>query len=79
MVDAALVTMTIAELAPKIKSKAISPVELTEAVLAQVDRLQPILNSFITILPIVRQKFTGLSQGCPWASPVHISIWSKGS
>jgi hypothetical protein len=28
---------------------------------------------------IVRQKFTGLSQGCPWASPVHISIWSKGS
>src|SRR6266446_5920656 len=50
MVDAALVTMTIAELAPKIKSKAISPVELTEAVLAQVDRLQPVLNSFITIL-----------------------------
>jgi type II secretory pathway predicted ATPase ExeA len=28
---------------------------------------------------IVQQKFTGLSQGCPWASPVHISIWSKGS
>ena len=50
MADATLVTMTIAELAPKIKTKAISPVELTEAVLAQVDRLQPILNSFITIL-----------------------------
>jgi len=42
--------MSIAELAPKIKSKAISPVELTEATLAQVDRLQPVLNSFITIL-----------------------------
>ena len=50
MADAALVTMTISELAPKIKSKAISPVELTEAVLAQGDRLQPVLNSFITIL-----------------------------
>ncbi len=50
MADAALVTMTISELAPKIKTKAISPVELTEAVLAQVDRLQPTLNSFITIL-----------------------------
>jgi aspartyl-tRNA(Asn)/glutamyl-tRNA(Gln) amidotransferase subunit A len=50
MADAALVTMTIAELAPKIKTKAISPVELTEAVLTQVDRLQPVLNSFITIL-----------------------------
>ena len=49
MADTALVTMTIAELAPKIKSKAISPVELTEAVLAQVDRLQPALNSFIKI------------------------------
>jgi len=50
MADTALVTMTISELAPKIKAKAISPVELTEAVLAQVDRLQPVLNSFITIL-----------------------------
>ena len=30
-------------------------------------------------LTIVRQKFIGLSQGCPWASPVHISMWSKGS
>jgi hypothetical protein len=28
---------------------------------------------------IVRQKFTALSEGCPWASPVHISSWSKGS
>src|SRR5438093_6514212 len=50
MADTTLVTMTISELAPKIKAKAISPVELTEAALAQVDRLQPILNSFITIL-----------------------------
>jgi Asp-tRNA(Asn)/Glu-tRNA(Gln) amidotransferase A subunit family amidase len=48
--DATLVTLTIAELAPKIKTKAISPVELTEAALAQADRLQPRLNSFITIL-----------------------------
>jgi hypothetical protein len=28
---------------------------------------------------IVWQKFIGLSQRCPWASPVHISMWSKGS
>jgi hypothetical protein len=28
---------------------------------------------------IVRQKFIGLSQGRPWAFPVHISIWSKGA
>jgi enoyl-CoA hydratase/carnithine racemase len=30
-------------------------------------------------LTIVWQKFIGLSQRCPWASPVHISMWSKGS
>ena len=50
MTDAALVRLTISELAPKIKSKEISPVELTAAALAQADRLQPALNSFITLL-----------------------------
>ncbi|PKB80348.1 MAG: hypothetical protein BZY88_09100, partial [SAR202 cluster bacterium Io17-Chloro-G9] len=50
MPDSELVTLTIAELAPRIKAREISPVELTEAALAQVDRLQPTLNSFITIL-----------------------------
>ena len=50
MPDSELITLTISELAPRIKAKEISPVELTEAALAQVDRLQPTLNSFITIL-----------------------------
>ena len=50
MADSALVTLTISELASRIKAKAISPVELTEAALAQADRLQPTLNTFITIL-----------------------------
>ena len=50
MADFDLVNMTISELAPKIQAKEISPVELTDAALAQLDRLQPVLNSFITIL-----------------------------
>ena len=50
MTNSPLVTLTISELVPKIKAKEISPVELTEAALAQADRLQPTLNSFITIL-----------------------------
>ena len=50
MTGSELVSLTISELAPKIKAREISPVELTEAALAQVDRLQPVLNSFITIL-----------------------------
>ena len=50
MDNAAIVRLTISELAPMIESKQISPVEVTEAALAQVDRLQPTLNSFITVL-----------------------------
>ena len=50
MPDSELVNLTISELAPRIKAREISPVELTEAALAQVDRLQPTLNSFITML-----------------------------
>ena len=50
MTDSEILTLTIAELAPKIEAREISPVEITEAALAQADRLQPKLNSFITIL-----------------------------
>src|SRR2546425_10226650 len=45
-----LLTLTIAELAPQIRARRVSPVELTEAALAQAERLQPTLDSFITIL-----------------------------
>ena len=50
MTGSDLITLTISELAPRIKAREISPVELTEAALAQADRLQPTLNSFITLL-----------------------------
>src|SRR5262249_11451246 len=75
MADTTLVTMTISELAPKIKAKAISPVELTEAVLAQVDRLQPTLNSFITILHAqarqqAREQEAALMRG-EYRGPLH--------
>lgn len=39
------------ELAPKIKARQISPVEVTTAALAHAERMQPILNTFITLLP----------------------------
>ncbi len=45
-----LLELTITELAPKIRAKEVSPVEVTEAALARADRLQPKLNSFITLL-----------------------------
>ena len=50
MANSNLTKMTISELAPMIQAREVSPVELTEAALEQVDRLQPVLNSFITVL-----------------------------
>lgn len=41
--------MTITELAPKIKSRTISPIELTNAVLDRIERLNPRLNAYITV------------------------------
>ena len=50
MANSNLTKLTISELAPMIQAREVSPVELTEAALEQVDRLQPTLNSFITVL-----------------------------
>ncbi len=45
-----LLDTTISELAPLIRDRKVSPVEVTEAALARAEELQPKLNSFITIL-----------------------------
>ena len=50
MPGADLLGLSISELALKIQRREVSPVEVTDAALDQADRLQPILNSFITIL-----------------------------
>lgn len=50
MADTELLTLTIAELAPKIQARQVSPVEVTAAALTQAERLQPTLRSFITLL-----------------------------
>lgn len=39
------------EIAPKIRSRQISPVEITLAAIAHAERMQPILNTFITLTP----------------------------
>lgn len=73
-----MLTLTITELAPKIRARHISPVELTEAALAQAERLQPRLGTFITLLhdtarqqakeqeaAIMRGEYRGPLQGIP--------------
>ena len=73
-----LLASTIAELAPRIRSGEVSPVELTEAALAHARAMQPTLNSFITLLSeqamtqareeeaaIARGDYKGPLQGIP--------------
>ena len=73
-----LLRLTIEELAPMVQRREVSPVEITQAALAQADRLQPILNSFITILgdqamdqareqeaALARGEYRGPLQGIP--------------
>ncbi|MFC7395284.1 amidase [Scopulibacillus cellulosilyticus] len=71
---------TISELAPLIKAKQLSPVELTKAVLERAYQLQPTLNCYITFLPeqalerarraeteIISGKYRGPLHGIPYA------------
>ena len=50
MPDNELLKLTISEIAPMIQTRSVSPVDLTEAALAEAERQQPTLNSFITIM-----------------------------
>ena len=75
MPSSPLLKMTIAELAPKIRAGEVSPVELTEAALAEARRQQPRLNSFITIMDEqamsqARELEDSLSRG-EYRGPLH--------
>jgi aspartyl-tRNA(Asn)/glutamyl-tRNA(Gln) amidotransferase subunit A len=49
--DTALVRLSLAEAADLLRRRELSPVELTEAVLARIDALEPVLNAFTTLAP----------------------------
>ena len=48
--DTALHYLTLHELASRIEAKDISPVVVTEPILERIDRLNPKLNAFITVM-----------------------------
>ena len=50
MPSSELLKLTISEIAPMIQAREVSPVDLAEAALAEAERRQPTLNSFITIM-----------------------------
>ncbi len=70
-----LCRMTISELAPKIKARKVSPVELTRAVLDRIERLNPSLNAYITVdaegaLKAARKAHRQIAQG-NYLGPLH--------
>ena len=75
-----LTRLSAATLREKIANREVSPVELTRAVLARTERLQPILNCFITVVAdhamraareaedaVMQGKPLGLLHGIPYA------------
>jgi aspartyl-tRNA(Asn)/glutamyl-tRNA(Gln) amidotransferase subunit A len=66
---------TIAELAPRLRLKEVSPVELTRACLERIEKLNPALNAFITVsaesaLAEARTAEIELTRG-DWRGPLH--------
>jgi aspartyl-tRNA(Asn)/glutamyl-tRNA(Gln) amidotransferase subunit A len=61
MPDAALVRLSLGEAGDLIRRRALSPVELTEAVLVRIEALNPRLNAFTTLAP--REEVLAAARG----------------
>ena len=66
---------TISEIAPRLRSREISPVEITRECLSRIDKLNPALNAFITLtaeaaLADARQAEAEIIRG-QWRGPLH--------
>ncbi len=70
-----LTDLTITELAPRFRDRTLSPVEVTDAYLQQIDRLDGQLKSYITVLgdearAEAKRAETAISRG-EWRGPLH--------
>jgi aspartyl-tRNA(Asn)/glutamyl-tRNA(Gln) amidotransferase subunit A len=66
---------TISELAPRLRQREVSPVEITRACLDRIEKLNPALNAFITVmadsaLADARAAETEIHRG-DWRGPLH--------
>jgi len=70
-----LTNLTIAELAPQLRERQLSPVELTEAYLQRIERLDGQLNSYIRVMAdearaAAREAESEIGRGA-WRGPLH--------
>jgi len=75
MTDPDLCFLSIAELAGLMRARTVSAVEVTEAHLARIERLNPTLNAFVTVMAgqareAARRADAELKAGC-WRGPLH--------
>lgn len=74
-IDDDLCFLSIAELASLMRARTVSPVEVTEAHLARIERLNPALNAFVTVMAApareaARRADAELAAG-RWRGPLH--------
>src|SRR5262245_55081977 len=70
-----LSTLTLQDAADQLRGKRLSPVDLTQACLARIERLNPVLNAFITVssesaLASARSAEAEIQRG-GWRGPLH--------
>jgi len=88
MVGPDVLYLTVAELADRIRTRRLSPVELTDSYLARIDRLDPKLNAFVTVMSeqarheakvaeqeIASGKYRGPLHGIPYAAKDLLATW----
>ncbi len=67
--------LSIAELASLMRARTVSPVEVTEAHLARIERLNPTLNAFVTIMAATARETARRAEGelkaGRWRGPLH--------
>lgn len=73
--DDDILLASLGDVAERIRRRALSPVELTEAVLARIERLDPTLHAFVTVTPeraraAAREAESAVANG-RWRGPLH--------
>lgn len=66
-----LTNLTLSEASEKVRKRAISPVDLTEACLHRIHQLNPKLNAYITVASEQALTCARRAENEPWSGPLH--------
>src|SRR5215471_1401069 len=66
-----LTAFSLTEVSEKIRKRVVSPVELTKACLRKIERLNPKLNAYITVVADQALARARQAEAEPWKGPLH--------